>query len=171
MGWACVHTYSGREFDVVANLSRKGLRKYGPEAYDTFCPQYVTTDPFSPALSIPRPLFPGYVFVQLGPDDPWTSINSTYGVIRLLTTLNKPLFISEASAENFKKVRQLTGVLTKDAIVQIKQAGHPFYDMEGVIVELTSDQRIKVMMSLFNRDLVVEFTDPNSLRVINHESK
>jgi transcription antitermination factor NusG len=49
--------------------------------------------------------------------------------------------------------------------VRVRHRDSPFYDMSGTVVEMSKSMCVSVMMSIFNRDVVVEFTNPNELEV------
>jgi transcriptional antiterminator RfaH len=70
-------------------LAERNLRRQG---FETFLPmQKVTRRKASRFVSDLKPLFPGYMFVNLNSDlAPWRSINSTIGVSKLVSFEGKP---------------------------------------------------------------------------------
>jgi transcription antitermination factor NusG len=81
MGWAVAQTYAACERRAVENLERQNC--------EAFCPLFARPSKLDATRSVDSPLFPCYVFVCLDPHQLWHSINSTYGVIRLLTDRNR----------------------------------------------------------------------------------
>jgi transcription antitermination factor NusG len=162
MSWAVAQTYGSCERKAIDNLRRQG--------YEAFFPLFAHPSKSDISRTIESPLFPCYVFVQLEPQQPWHSINNTYGVIRLLTDRNRicprPTLVPD------EKIDEIL-FLAKAAIepmpigthVRVRHRDSPFYDMSGTVVEMSKSMCVSVMMSIFNRDVVVEFTNPNELEV------
>src|SRR5258706_16252721 len=75
--WYAVNCLSNREFLASSQLRNQGFR--------TFLPRRLTTRRHARKFdTVMRPLFPGYLFVQLDLSrDRWRSINGTLGVVRL----------------------------------------------------------------------------------------
>jgi transcriptional antiterminator RfaH len=157
MGWSVIQTYGACERKAVKNLEQQG--------FDAFCPFY-TRPIFQIAQKGPRelPLFPCYAFVRIDPDSVWAPVNSTPGIIRLLTNRSKdnpqPLFVTDdyvASLTNLIKSSE-NDRLPANTVIRVKQRNSPFYDMQGLVVGMDKDDRLKVLMLMFNRrDVVVEF--------------
>lgn len=163
MGWGCVHFYSnfGSEDRVVRELTRQG--------YETFCPKYLTPRPTKITENKVLPLFPGYLFVQLMPETQWHAINSTPGVIRLLTHKHgvdsvRPMLLPNDLVDGWRTSR--FEALPPMTEVRVRRRDHPFYDRIGTVVGMTKDERISVMMHLFSRDMTIEFADPADLEVM-----
>lgn len=161
MSWACVHTYTSEEEKAVKNLL--------DQDYDAFCPMYQQPAPKKLTELISRPLFPGYAFVSIEEGRRWASINSTPGVIRLMTDRGvkpgkpgeqvaylKPIRVPDVIVEGFRST-QVNG-LKPDTIVRVRWRDHPFYSFEGTVVSLTKDQRVLVLMQIMNRPQVMKFT-------------
>jgi transcription antitermination factor NusG len=158
-------TYSSQEKRAVENLLRQG--------FDAFCPLEGRASKTSPLLSVEVPLFPCYVFVGLALDQPWQSINSTYGVIRLLTDRHRvsprPLFVR--GAEVIRAVSRLRESVNDPfppgTIVRVRHG--PFTSFLGTVQSMDKHMRIKVLLSIFDRDTRVEFDDPTALEVVVEE--
>ncbi|MGE6699428.1 transcription termination/antitermination protein NusG [Hyphomonas sp. NPDC076900] len=82
--WYAVQTLSAQESVAITHLNR--------QKYRTFCPMISRKVRHARKTSIRhKPLFPGYVFVQLDPSrDNWHSVNGTYGVSRLIAFDGRP---------------------------------------------------------------------------------
>lgn len=157
MTWACVYTHASMEDRAIENLTRQG--------FEAFCPKYLRPNPVRITESRPHPLFPCYAFVNLAPDQPWLAINSTKGVIRLLTdrvratttgAWARPLAVPDSFIARFLTSTEVEA-LPPDTVVRVRQRESSFYDLAGTVVGLGRDERVRVMMCLFNRDMVVEF--------------
>src|SRR5258708_12278417 len=76
--WYAVNCLSNREFLASSQLRNQGFR--------TFLPRRLTTRRHARKFdTVMRPIFPGYLFVQLDLSrDRWRSINGTLGVVRLV---------------------------------------------------------------------------------------
>lgn len=71
--WYVARVRPNQHHRAVTNLERQGYR--------CFLPQRATTKRIGRKLvESATPLFPGYVFVSIGVDDPWRPVRSTYGV-------------------------------------------------------------------------------------------
>lgn len=159
-GWACVHTYSGAERKAVENLERQG--------YKSFCPLHLRPSKGDIRKTVSTPLFPCYVFVLIGVDQRWRSINSTYGVIRLLTNHGAidpcPLFVRESKMAEIRALAEtVVEPMPVGTVVRVRQRNNPLYDVVGEVVGMDGTMRVSVLMSIFNRDVVVEFVNPNDL--------
>src|SRR5215467_10793809 len=82
--WYAVHCLSNREFVAAAQLRNQGFK--------TFLPCQLKTRRHARRFdSVRRPLFPGYLFVQLDLSrDRWRCVNGTLGVARLVGHADLP---------------------------------------------------------------------------------
>lgn len=168
MSWGCIHTYNGMEERVVENLGRVGHRLDGNVSYEAFCPHYARPNPTKPTEYREVPLFPGYVFVKFDAERPWHSINSTRGVIRMLTTRSgspRPLMLDDRVIDGLRISRLSGKLLAPDTRVKVRKAGS-LQGFEGTVLRLTAAQRIVVLMSFFDRTTEVEFTNSGDLEVL-----
>ena len=164
MPWAVVHTYGGQEEKAVVNLLRQG--------FEAFCPRYVrASDARQSGTSPSHPLFPSYAFVQLDLDSRWASINSTLGVIRLLTSgprpSPRPSFVADSFIDGLDRMGvRHEGTLLPNTVVRVRRIDSPLYDLVGTVVGMANRDRVRVLMSLMSRDTVVEFEVANDLEVV-----
>lgn len=161
MAWGCVNTYVASENKAVENLVRQG--------FTAFCPVHARPNPKKITELKKIPLFPGYVFVQLIANQPWHVINSTYGVIRLMTDQMrkqtrwyadrgdpKPLYLSDDIINPLYEIKEEG--LKPTTLVRIRNRNNSFFDMVGRIDSMSGLERVMVLMRMFNdRDVVVEF--------------
>lgn len=162
MGWGCAQTLGGQEDRALANLERQG--------YEAFCPRYVRAgDRRSDPVRLP--LFPCYVFIRMDPDTRWTPIRSTRGVVRVLTDRSRDnpsvLLLPDSLIESLGRMgtRDDSG-LTPGIVVRVRRRSSPLWGYVGTVVGMPPGQRVRVLMSLFSRDTVVEFDDPSALEVV-----
>jgi hypothetical protein len=60
-------------------------------------------------------------------------------------------------------------VLPVDTIVRVKTKDSPFFDQIGTVISMNSNDRIRLLMSLFNRDIIVEFEAGADLEIVELE--
>jgi len=77
MSWIVVQTKSNKENKARINLIRQGYEVFYPKIKKS---KYV----FNRVKRYIKPLFPGYIFVNLRTNQNWTKINSTFGVKTIL---------------------------------------------------------------------------------------
>lgn len=160
MSWAVVQTYGACECRAVENLQR--------QSYEAFCPLLALPSRSDLGRTVESPLFPCYVFVGIAPGQSWRSINSTYGVVRLLTDRSRedprPLFVHDDKiSEILALSRTVEDPLPAGTLVRVRGRSNPFYDMIGTVVGMDKMMRVSVLMSVFNRDVVVDFVNPAEL--------
>jgi transcription antitermination factor NusG len=106
------------------------------------------------------PYFPGYLFVQLDRERQiWRPINSTFGVLRLVTGPDGPSAAPSTLIETLKAASDGQGVLnltrawTPGGGVRI--ASGPFADQLGVVDSLSGPDRVRVLLSMMNAEVLV----------------
>lgn len=104
-----------------------------------------------------KPLFPGYLFTQVQPDQQqWRAINSTYGVARLVSLgQGRPTPVPAAfMAELFCRT-DATGVLGAPENLKagdsVRIISGPFSQQIGRIASAESNDRIFLLMELMGR--------------------
>lgn len=165
---AVVHTYANRERYAVKNLANQG--------FDAFCP--LENRPVRAGVNkgktVEMPLFPCYAFVRLLEDQPWMSINSTYGVIRILTVpgaVPRPMMVRDIDA----RVAEALAKLQESAVSPfapgtiVRVVSGPLTSFEGT-VEGLDGHRLMVLMSIFDRNTRVTFDDPSMVEPLLERS-
>lgn len=163
--YAVVQTYAGQERYAVKNL-RNPLNHGG---YDAFCPMENRPSRADPGRTVETPLFPSYVFVLLERGQPWRSIDSTYGVIRILTDRHRdnpsPLFVHDLDDRVSRALEKLRESATRPfepgTLVRIMRG--PFTSFTGLVEKLDKRMRLTVLLSIFDRDTRVVFDDPTAM--------
>lgn len=158
--WYVVHTYSGHENKVKANLE-KMVENRGmiDDIFEVAVPteEYVDTKS-GKKVTKERKLFPGYVLVKMIiNDESWYLVRNTRGVTGFVGSASKPIPLSD------KEVKALgvqeTTIATVDFKVKdvIKVISGPFENFMGTIDNINLEKRkVKVFVSMFGRDTLVE---------------
>ncbi|SLN74165.1 hypothetical protein ROJ8625_04018 [Roseivivax jejudonensis] len=109
-----------------------------------------------------RPLFPGYVFVRFDPaGDSWRAINATRGITRLVVSdPRRPRALPEGFIEGLRARCDGSGTLQEpDRIAvgdEIRILSGPFADIVARVEDLTSDQRLRLLIDLMGQATRVE---------------
>jgi transcriptional antiterminator RfaH len=151
---------------VKTNQDHVAIRRLGDQGYQTFNPTYVHRVVVRrKVVERISPLFPTYLFIRLDAGQRWAAINSTYGVLKLLTRMgsdgyNEPCRIQDdfvaglkRCCENSDALRQRAWMLKPGTTVRILNG--PFTMHEGVVSWATS-QRVQLLIYMLNRIVPVE---------------
>jgi transcriptional antiterminator RfaH len=146
---------------AAVNLQRQGFTTF----YPTFAATKLRRNKWT---VIQEPLFIGYVFIELLPDQRWAAISTTYGVCRLLT---RPLQVSEYNepcpipAGFINGLRRCCSYCDDKAPwrldhgTRVRLERGPFAKFEGVITAWSGADRVKLVIWLLNRDVHAEVLD------------
>src|SRR5208282_3544054 len=104
--WLVLTTHPHREDQAIENLMRQNFRVY--------CPMILKRIRHARrAYEAPRPLFPGYVFVeQPSQRQLWQPLRSTFGVRSVVMTGEKPATLPAGLIESLK-AREIDGSICK----------------------------------------------------------
>ncbi|VVQ25448.1 transcription/translation regulatory transformer protein RfaH [Pseudomonas fluorescens] len=96
-------------------------------------------------------LFPGYVFIQMGPQDDWSTLRSTRGVLRVVAFGPHPTPVRDELIESIRQheVTQQPEALNPGDRLIINQAG--FEGLAGLFVAMDGEQRVIVLLNLLNQ--------------------
>ena len=174
-----IHTYSGYENKVSANLERK-VHSLGMEdkIFHIMIPMEneLVSDDNGKKRVVARKVFPGYVLVEMIVDDrTWYIVRNTPGVTGFVGPDNKqpvPLsdeevqrilaakFISDQEQgdgegdENLPKPRPQINLQLQQR-VRLKTG--PFANFEGVVAEIDQERgKLKVLVDMFGRETPVD---------------
>ena len=157
--WYVVHTYSGYENKVKANIEKiVENRSMQDQIVEVSVPvqDYVEIKNGQKKVA-QRKVFPGYVLLKMiMNDDTWYVVRNTRGVTSFVGPGSKPVPLTDAEVremgiENF--------VQTVDVEVgdMIRVASGPFADSMGVISEVNAGKKtVVVKLSIFGRETPVE---------------
>lgn len=151
--WAVVNAQPNRERLALENLQRQD--------FITYCPFVRRRRSHARRMSeVLRPLFPGYLFVRIGPDvRRWRPMLSTYGVRTLIRCGDELSLIDDAFIQALK-ARELDGAIVRPPSPyqvgqQVRVAGGAFEGLVATIIEMHERDRLTVLMQLLNRPVKV----------------
>ena len=106
--WYVAQVKPRREKLAISHLERQG--------FETYCPLVARSKLTAKKPTLVRePLFPGYVFVKLGTEQRWRSINGAIGIIKLVTFGNEP----KPALTGF--VERLQGMAIERGVISFKE--------------------------------------------------
>ncbi len=160
--WYVVHTYSGYENKVKADIEKTiENRKLQDQMFEVMVPlQEVPEMKNGVKKIVSRKMFPGYVLVKMIKNDvTWYVVRNTRGVTGFVGPASEPVPLSEA------EMRAL-GVKTDDVVeidVEVgdivKVVSGPWEGTEHVVKEInTNKQSILVEVDIFGRATEVEIS-------------
>ncbi|WP_258358922.1 transcription termination/antitermination protein NusG [Moorella sulfitireducens (nom. illeg.)] len=170
--WFVIHTYSGYENKVKANLEKRvESMNMGDKIFRIVVPMEDEIQVKDGKRKIvKRKIYPGYVMVEMIlTDDSWYVVRNTPGVTGFVGTGNKPIPLREEEAQ---QILQQMGVEEPrpriDVAVgeNVRVTSGPFENFIGSIEEIQPDKgKIKVMVSMFGRETPIEL-DINQIEKI-----
>lgn len=161
--WYVIHTYSGYENKVKANLEKRvESMNMGDKIFRVLVPmedELQIKDGKKKILK--RKVYPGYVMVEMVmTDDSWYVVRNTPGVTGFVGSGSKPIPLREAEV---KQILRKMGFEDQRIRVdfQIKQnvrvSSGPFENFIGIIEEIYPEKgKLKVLVSMFGRETPVE---------------
>ena len=166
--WYVIHTYSGYENKVTANLERK-IHSLGMEneIFNVLVPMEDEVEVKDGKKKVTsKKVFPGYVLVEMIVNDrSWYAVRNTAGVTGFVgsdSTHPTPLTAEEVrqimpsmgmDVEATEKPAKIDFQLHQR--VRIKTA--PFMDFEGTISEINEEKgKLKVLVDIMGRETPVE---------------
>ena len=156
--WSCVTVHPHQEALALRNIRRQGFTSFYP---------------FSLVANnrrrlVVRPLFPGYIFIQL--DDQvfnWSPLNNTLGVRRLITATTAGDYRYPARvpfADDLWRLRLRPSSVNEPELIPpgtiVRVLRGPFQERTG-LVELSEGDRVKLLLQAFNREVSIEFSVEN----------
>ncbi|MBP3038130.1 transcription termination/antitermination protein NusG [Bacillaceae bacterium Marseille-Q3522] len=165
--WYVVHTYSGYENKVKANLEKRvETMTMQDKIFRVIVPEEEETDFKNGKKKVmKRKVFPGYVLVELVmTDDSWYVVRNTPGVTGFVGSAGSGSKPTPLLPEEVQVILKRMGVEEKRVdinfelgeTVQVKEG--PFHNYSGKIEEIDKDKgKIKVLVNMFGRDTPVEF--------------
>jgi transcriptional antiterminator RfaH len=147
--WFVVNTHPHREVFAAESLSAQD--------FGVYCPKVMKHVRHARrAYDAPRPLFPGYLFVELGGKHArWRPILGTFGVRSVIRHGNAPALLPVGFVENLK-AREMEGVIRRPEAPfrtgqRVAVSGGPFDGVIGQIIELRDRDRVLVLLDLLNQ--------------------
>ena len=165
--WYVVHTYSGYENRVKANLEKR-VETMGMEdkIFRVIVPEHEETDlKDGKKRSVMRKIFPGYVLVEIiMTDDSWYVVRNTPGVTGFIGSSGggvKPTPLLPEEAERLLEQMGMTESqvgevhFEVDEVVEVLEG--PFAHFQGRIDEIDIEKgKVKVSVDMFGRETKME---------------
>jgi len=166
-GWYVVHSYSGYENKVKANLeTRIKSMHLEDKIFDVEIPmEEVVEFKAGRKVNVMRKKFPGYILVRLYmDDDSWYAVRNTPGVTGFVGSGAKPTPLSRREVERILGVRKDDEEKKEPRFKPAWEVGEtvrvvegPFADFNGVIEDINVDQsKVRVLVDIFGRETPVE---------------
>lgn len=161
--WYVIHTYSGYENKVKANLEKRiESMNMGDKIFRILVPMEDEVEmKDGKKRLVKRKVFPGYVLVEMiMTDDSWYVVRNTTGVTGFVGTGAKPVPLHDSEAKSLLKQMGVEEPKTKiDLNVgqSVRVNSGPFENFMGLIEEIYPDKgKVKVLLSMFGRETPVE---------------
>ncbi|MBP5662497.1 MAG: transcription termination/antitermination factor NusG [Clostridia bacterium] len=157
--WYVLHTYSGYENKVQDSITKMivnmSLQDY---IFDVKIPtQEVMEESNGKRRLVSRKLFPGYVMIKMIlTKRTMYLVRNTRGVTGFVGSVKEPIPLTNAEVRRMglENVRVKVEVAVGDVVDII---GGPLEGFQGTVQEIDSaHQKVRVMVSIFNRDTAVE---------------
>jgi len=162
--WFVVHTYSGYENKVKANLEKRvETMNMKDKIFKVVVPEEEEIEyKDGKKRIVKRKVFPGYVVVNMiMSDDSWYVVRNTPGVTGFVGPASKPIplekeeidaILKRAAGEGGPRVR----VRFKPG-QNLRVKSGPFQGMMGVVQDVMIDKgKIRMLLSIFGRETPVE---------------
>lgn len=149
-------------------IARRNLLQQGVGVFAPF--EVVTERRGSRLAKVNKSLFPGYLFVSFDREAMrWRTINSTYGVSRLVAFGNEgptevPGTLISALRQRCDQDGRLIAAPQFENGDQVRLINGPFADFVGTIDELNAEQRIWVLLDVLGKGTRVA-VKPTDLRL------
>jgi transcriptional antiterminator NusG len=161
--WYVIHTYSGYENKVKANLERKvysmGMED---EIFRVVVPMEDEVEHKDGKKKVTKKkVFPGYALVEMIVSDrSWYIVRNTPGVTGFVGSGTKPIPLTDAEV---KRILKSMGIeeLKPSFDIEVGQAVHinsgAFENFAATVTEISSERsKIKVLVNMFGRETPVE---------------
>jgi transcriptional antiterminator NusG len=164
--WFVVHTYSGYENKVKANLERRiHSMAMQDKIFRVLVPMEDEVEFKDGKRKItPKKVFPGYVLVEMTMDDQsWYVVRNTQGVTGFVGSPGpgeKPVPLPDKEVKTILKQMGIEAPKLKIDFKKgdrVKVTSGPFFDFTGVVDEITPEkERLRALISIFGRETPVE---------------
>ena len=159
--WYVVHTYSGYENKVKANIDKTiENRHLEDQILEVRVPMQEVVELKNGAKKqVQKKMFPGYVLINMEMnDDTWYVVRNTRGVTGFVGPGSKPVPLTEA------EMRPL-GIKSEEVVVELEEGdtvtviGGVWKDTVGVIQNMNHNKQIvTINVDLFGRETPVEIS-------------
>ncbi len=161
--WYVIHTYSGYENKVKANLEHRiesmGVRD---KIFQVVIPTEEEIEiKDGQRRTVQRKVFPGYVLVDMiMDDDSWYVVRNTPGVTGFVGAGTRPTPLEDAEVKRILKQMKMEAPKVRVTFTRgerVKVVDGPFTDFIGVVDDINPEKgKVRVLVSLFGRETPVE---------------
>ncbi len=163
--WYVIHTYSGYENKVRANLLKRiDSMSMKDHIFQVLIPTEDEVEIKDGKKKVTKKkIYPGYLMLQMKlTDDSWYVVRNTTGVTGFVGsgTGSKPIPLEEKEVKNILRqsrteVPRFKELFSKDDPVKVISG--PFADFTGIVEEVYPDRaKLKVLITIFGRETPVE---------------
>lgn len=157
--WYVVHTYSGYENKVMANIAKiVENRNMQDVIFEVKVPIEEQVEIKNGKKKVTqKKVFPGYVLVKMiMTDESWYVVRNTRGVTGFVGPGSKPVPLTDAEVKALG-VEKTPIKLDANIRDHVRVTSGPFENFVGVIQEISNEKhKVKVMISMFGRETPVE---------------
>ena len=157
--WYVVHTYSGHENKVKANIEKLVENR---QMQDIIFEVRVPVEEYSEIKDgkkkiKERKMFPSYVIIKMiMTDESWYLVRNTRGVTGFVGPGSKPVPLSDEEVKALGVVERLPAIeLEVNETIKVKEG--PFENFIGTVESINQEKRkIKAFVSMFGRETLIE---------------
>lgn len=151
--WCVANTQPNAEDKALMHLARQGFR--------VLLPKHLKRRSHARKVDwVPRPLFPGYIFIEIDPEQsPWRAIRSTIGIFDVIRFGEKPAAIPDGVIDEIHARQDERGLVKTHAGSSFKP-GDAVRVLRGALGEFealfeSSDDRdrVTVLLSILGRQV------------------
>ena len=162
--WYVIHTYSGYENKVKANLEKK-VHSMGMEneIFRVLVPMEDEVEYKDGKKKISKKkVFPGYVLVEMNVNDrSWYVVRNTPGVTGFVGSGSKPIPLTQAEVKNILKSMGMEEIKAKKIDVKpqevVRITSGAFENWTATVTDVYPDRgKLKVLVNMFGRETPVE---------------
>lgn len=157
--WYVVHTYSGYENKVKANLEKivenRGMQDYILDIVVPMEEQIEIKDGRKKATL--RKVFPGYVLIKMVmTDESWYVVRNTRGVTGFVGPGSKPVPLTDEEIR-IMGVEETATVVDYEPGDSVRVISGPLENFIGIVEEINMEKKkVRVSVSMFGRETPVE---------------
>jgi transcriptional antiterminator RfaH len=153
--WYVVQTQVNGEAKAAQNLMRQG--------YEVYLPRYLKRRRHARKVDLTaKPLFPRYMFVAVDmATQRWRSIQSTFGVARLVSNGDAPAMVPEGVVTALRSREDENGFISLDRKPdfapgdKVRVLAGAFMDSAGLFSALADRDRVTILLDLLGRKVRV----------------
>jgi len=158
--WYVVHTYSGHENKVQANIEKmvenRGMKD---DIFEVIVPteEYIDTKSGKKKVK-ERKMFPGYVILKMIiNDESWYLVRNTRGVTGFVGPGSKPVPLSDDEVKALGVQETISPSIDLEEGNHVKVISGPFENFMGTVDNVSLEKKkVKVFVSMFGRETLVE---------------